>query len=60
MIYSIDLSNQTATAMNGVCFKLTETEPGVFKGVCIIPDAIPPDDMDEKILARMIKEAGDY
>ena len=57
MIYSIDLAKQTATSTNGVCFKFTETEPGILKGVCINPKAIPPDDVDDVILARMVKEA---
>jgi hypothetical protein len=28
------------------------------EGVCLNPKDIPPDDMDDKILARLIKEAG--
>ena len=57
MIYSIDLNKQTATSTNGVFFKFTETEPGILKGVCINPKAIPPDDVDYVILAKMVKEA---
>jgi len=44
--------------MNGICFKFTETEPGILKGVCINPKAIQPDDVDDMILARMVYEAG--
>ena len=57
MIYSINLDNQTATSTNGVCFRFTKTGPGEYKGVCVNPEAIPPDDVDDVILARMIKEA---
>jgi len=57
MIYSIDLAKQTATSINGITFKFTETAPGVYQGVCINPKTIPPDDLDDEILARMVKEA---
>ena len=57
MIYSIDLAKQTATSTNGVCFRFTKTGPGEYKGVCVNPKAIPPDDLDDVILARMVKEA---
>jgi len=38
--------------------KLTETESGEYEGVCLNPKDIPPDDLDDVILGRMIKEAG--
>jgi len=57
MIYSIDLAKQTATSTNGVCFQFTEIKLDIYKAVCINPKSIPPDDLDEIILARMIKEA---
>jgi len=41
-----------------ITFKLTETKPGEYTGVCLNPKDIPPDDVDDEILARMIKEAG--
>ena len=56
--WKINLEEQTATSINGITFKLTETEPGEYTGVCLNPKDIPPDDLDEEILARMIKEAG--
>jgi hypothetical protein len=38
-------------------FKLTETN-GEYEVVCLNPNDIPPDDLDDVILGRMIKEAG--
>ena len=56
--YKINLEQQTATSINGITFKLTETKPGEYEGVCLNPKDIPPDDLDDVILGRMIKEAG--
>ena len=56
--YKINLTEQTATSINGITFKLTETKPGEYEGVCLNPSQIPPDDMDDVILGRMIEEAG--
>jgi hypothetical protein len=56
--WKINLKEQTATSINGITFKLTETKPGEYDGVCLNPKDIPPDDMDDVILGRMIKEAG--
>jgi len=56
--YEINLEEQTATSINGITFKLSKNEQGEYEGVCLIPEDIPPDDLDDKILARMIKEAG--
>ena len=56
--YKINLKEQTATSINGITFKLTETKPGEYEGVCLNPKDIPPDDLDDEILDRMIKEAG--
>ena len=36
----------------------TETKQGEYEGVCLNPKDIPPDDLDDEILSRMIKEAG--
>jgi hypothetical protein len=36
----------------------TETRSGEYEGVCLNPKDIPPDDLDDEILSRMIKEAG--
>ncbi len=53
--WKINLKEQTATSINGITFKLTETKPGEYEGVCLNPKDIPPDDMDDVILGRMIK-----
>ena len=53
----INLKEQTATSINGITFKLTETKPGEYEGLCLNPKDIPPDDLDDVILGRMIKEA---
>ena len=55
--WKINLNKQTATSINAITFKLTETN-GEYEGVCLNPKDIPPDDLDDVILARMIKEAG--
>ncbi|MBT5541077.1 MAG: hypothetical protein HOK20_05735 [Alphaproteobacteria bacterium] len=55
--YKINLKEQTATSINGITFKLTEKN-GEYEGVCLNPKDIPPDDLDDKILSKMIKEAG--
>ncbi|SVC33965.1 uncharacterized protein METZ01_LOCUS286819, partial [marine metagenome] len=52
--WKIYLENQTATSINGITFKLTETKPGEYEGVCLNPKDIPPDDLDDVILGRMI------
>ena len=56
--WKINLKEQTATSINGITFKLTETKPGEYEGVCLNPKDIPPDDLDHQILGKMIKEAG--
>ena len=55
--WKINLKEQTATSINGITFKLTETKQGEYQGVCLNPKDIPPDDLDDVILGRMIKEA---
>ena len=55
--WKINLKEQTATSINGITFKLTEMKPGEYEGVCLNPKDIPPDDLDDEILSRMIKEA---
>ena len=54
----INLNKQTAISINGITFKLTETKPGEYEGVCLNPKNIPPDDLDDVTLGMMIKEAG--
>ena len=56
--YKINLKEQTATSINGITFKLTKTKQGEYEGLCLNPKDIPPDDLDDEILGRMIKEAG--
>lgn len=60
MTYKINLKEQTATSINGITFKLTETKPGEYEGVCLNPKDIPPDDMDDETLGGMVKDAGLY
>ena len=38
-------------------FKLSETTPGDYEGVCLNPKDIPPDDLDDVTLGRMMEEA---
>ena len=38
-------------------FKLTETKQGEYEGLCLNPSQIPPDDLDDVILGRMMEEA---
>ena len=56
--WKINLIEQTATSINGIIFKLAETKPGEYEGLCLNPKDILPDDLDDVILGRMIKEAG--
>ena len=56
--WKINLNKQTATSINGITFKLTETKPGEYEGLCLNPSQIPPDDLDDVILGRMVEEAG--
>ena len=55
--WKINLKEQTATSINGITFKLTETKSGQYEGVCLNPKDILSDDLDDVILGRMIKEA---
>ena len=56
--WKTNLKEQTATSINAITIKLTGTKPGEYEGVCLNPKDIPPDDLDDVILGRMIKEAG--
>ena len=58
--WKINIKEQTATSINGITFKLTETKPGEYESVCLNPKDIPPDDLDDVILGRMVKEAGEW
>ena len=35
----------------------TETKPGEYEGVCLNPKDMPPDDLDDVTLGRMMEEA---
>ena len=37
---------------------MPEVKPREYEGVCLNPSQIPPDDLDDVVLERMIKEAG--
>ncbi|SVC04062.1 uncharacterized protein METZ01_LOCUS256916 [marine metagenome] len=37
---------------------MTESKPGEFERVYLNPKDIPPDDLDDVTLGRMVKEAG--
>ena len=50
--WKINLEQQTATSINGITFKLTETKPEEYEDVCLNPKDIPPDDLDDVILGR--------
>ena len=51
--WKINFKEQTATSINGITFKLTETKPWEYEGVCMNPNDIPPDDLDDVVLGRM-------
>ena len=57
MTWHINLEKKTATSRNGITFKLTEVEPDTFQWICTNPKDIPPDDLDDVILGRMVEEA---
>ncbi len=56
--YKINLKEQTATSINGITFKLTETKPGEYEGACLNPKDIPPNDLDDDMLGRRLKRLG--
>ena len=56
--WKINLKEQTATSINGIIFKMTVSKSGDYEGLCLNPKDIPPDDLGDVILGRMIKEAG--
>ena len=49
---------QTFNKTDSRIYISTETTPGEYEGLCLNPSQIPPDDLDDVILGRMIKEAG--
>jgi len=56
----INLEKETATSINGITFKMSKDADGNYSGRCINPKDIPPDDLDDEILERMVKDAGLY
>lgn len=56
--WDINLEKQTVASINGITFKITKIQAGWFSRVCLNPKDISPDDLDDVILARMIKDAG--
>ena len=52
--WKINLNKQTATSINRITFKPTEKD-GEHEGLCLNPKDIPPDDLDDEILGRMIR-----
>ena len=55
--WKINLKEQTATSINAITFKLSKTKSGEYEGVCLNSKDIPPDDLDDVILGRMMEEA---
>lgn len=55
--WNINLDKKTATSINRITFQLTEVEPDVCRWICTNPEELPPDDLDDIILDKMIKEA---
>ncbi len=55
--WKINLKEQTATSINGLTFKLTETKQGEYEGVCLNPKDIPPNDLDDVVLAGELEDA---
>ena len=56
----IDLQKSTATHSNyGMVVRYTDNGDGSWDGRAVELGALPPDDFDESVLARMMREAGD-
>ena len=53
-IYLTQAFNKTNFCIH-IC---TETKPGEYEGVCLNPKDMPPDDLDDVILGRIVKDAG--
>ena len=51
----INFNEQTATSINGIPFKLTGRNLE-YEGFYLNPKDIPPDDLDDVILGKIIKE----
>ena len=55
--WKINFNEQTATSINGIPFKLNGKN-GEYEGFYLNPKDIPPDDLDNVILGKIIKETG--
>lgn len=55
--WKINFNEQTATSINGIPFKLTVRNLE-YEGFYLNPKDIPPDDLDDVILGKIIKETG--
>jgi len=53
LIYLTQAFDKTVSCIH-IC---TETKPGEYEGVCLNPKNIPPDDLDDVTLGRMMEEA---
>ena len=52
--YKINIKTQTATSINGITFKRTETKLEKYDGVSLNPKNMHLDDLDDVILREMI------
>ena len=52
-IYLPQAFNKTVTCIH----TSTETKQGEYEGLCLNPKDIPPDDLDDVTLGRMMEEA---
>ena len=53
--WKINFNEQTATSINGIPFKLTGRNLE-YEGLYLNPKGIPPDELDDVILGKIIKE----
>jgi hypothetical protein len=51
LIYLTQAFHKTDSSIH-IC---TETRPGEYEGVCLNPKDMPPDDLDDVILGKMIR-----
>ena len=57
MTWDINLEEKTATSINGITFKLTEVDNDDHRWICVNSKDIPPDDIDDEILEKMVRDA---
>ncbi len=56
--HKINLKEETVTSINSITFRLTKMKSGEYEGVCLNLKDMPPDDLGDVILGRMVEEAG--